>query len=150
MLMLERELEGKIMPIMDQLLADIGSHFVALGLLEGDSGELVWKLAAGNLSDRYKTIAGRVGKGLAGSVIKVGRGMSLHVSELIANRQLHEYPILLAEKLRSAFAVPIMSGNKVQGVLLAGDRVKRIYRQEDKQTVTAMAERVAEILAVRS
>lgn len=147
--MLIRELacEGEMLSVLERLLADIGSDFCAVGLLAEQSGDLVWKLASGNLSDRYKTISSRAGRGLGGSVVKVGRGMTLHVTELIAVRQLHEYPILLAEKLRSAYAVPIQYEGKVLGVLLTGDRVKRIYRPEDKRSATAAGERIAGLLA---
>ena len=72
---------------MDRLLADLGSDLCVLGLLEPGTGELVWKAAAGNLSDRYRRMATRPGKGLNGSVVKVGRGATLHVAELIAKRE---------------------------------------------------------------
>jgi len=135
---------------MDRLLADLGSDLCVLGLLEPGTGELVWKAAAGNLSDRYLRMATRPGKGLNGSVVKVGRGATLHVAELIAKRELHEYPILLAEKLRSAYAAPVMPGDKVRGVLLVGDRVKRIYRPEDRVSISAAAERIAKALGEAS
>ena len=143
----EREQESGIKQEMDRLLAHLESDFCTFGLLHTETGELVWKVAAGNLSDRYRHIANRPGKGVSGSVVKVGRGVSLHVSELIAKRELHEYPILLAEKLRSAYAVPVMLDDKVRGVLLVGDRVKRIYRPEDRQSVTEAGERMAGLVA---
>lgn len=134
---------------LERLLAELGSGFCVLGLLEPETGELRWKAASGNLSDRYRHMATRPGKGLNGSVVKVGRGVTLHVTELIAKRELHEYPILLAEKLRSAYAAPVMEGDKVRGVLLAGDRVKRIYKPEDRAGILAAAERLAKLLAER-
>ncbi len=142
----ERMQEEAIRLEMDRLLADIGSDLCVLGLLEPGTGELVWKTAAGNLSDRYQRMATRPGKGLNGSVVKVGRGATLHVAELIAKRELHEYPILLAEKLRSAYAAPVMPDDKVRGVLLVGDRVKRIYRPDDRESISAAAGRIAKVL----
>lgn len=149
----EREIRGKqhresgIGQEMDRLLSDLGSGFCAFGLLQQGSGELVWEAAVGNLSDRYRRMATRPGKGLNGSVVKVGRGAAFHVAELIAKRELHEYPILLAEKLRSAYAAPVMEGDKVRGVLLVGDRVKRIYRPEDRERIASAVERMAKLLA---
>lgn len=146
---MEREREDAIRRELEGVLADLGSGFCVFGLLDPGSGELVWKAAAGNLSDRYRLMTIRPGRGLNGSVVKVGRGTSLHVAELIARRELHEYPILLAEKLRSAYAAPVMQGGIVHGVLLVGDRVKRIYRPEDRERISAATVRLAELIAAK-
>lgn len=132
-----------------RLKDEIGCDACALGLLAGAERELKWRLASGNGNERYLSIAERVGGGLSGSVVKVGRAMSLQLAELLAARRIHEYPILLAEGMRSAYAVPLVVGRDVVGVLLAGDRRRRIYRAEERSVVAAAAERIAATLAGR-
>jgi signal transduction protein with GAF and PtsI domain len=128
---------------LNALLKELGSDFCALGLLEPESRVLSWRWAAGNVSDRYRSIEDRPGRGFHLSVLKVGRPMTLQVAELISARQVHEYPILLSEKLRSAYAVPLQRDTHLTGVLLVGDRTRRIYRPEDR----GIAERFGAILA---
>ncbi|WP_276357998.1 GAF domain-containing protein [Cohnella caldifontis] len=131
-----------------RLLAEMGSDFCALGLLDPESRILSWKWAAGNVSDRYRSIEDRPGRGFHQSVLKIGRAMTLQVSELIAARQVHEYPILLAEKLRSAYAVPLQQGVKHKGVLLIGDRVRRMYRPDDRNVAGRFGERLMSAVLV--
>jgi len=137
------ERETKLLTEMGRLLEELGSDFCALGLLDPDTRILAWRWAAGNISDQYLAIQDKPGRGFHRSVVKIGRAMSLHVSELISSRQLHDYPILLAEKLRSAYAVPLWNGREVAGVLLVGDRVRRIYRPEDRSRAVRAGERIA-------
>lgn len=142
MLTREREIRTE----MEQVLQDLKSDFSVVGVLVGESRALVWKVAAGNLTERYKQIVNQPGKGLNGAVVKVARGMSLHVSELIMKRELHEYPLMMAEKLRSAYVVPLMNGRQVTGVLLVGNRAKRIFRPEDRARAEAAGKLVAALL----
>lgn len=135
---------------LERVRCEIGSDFCSLGLLEGYDRILIWKLASGNLNDRFLSIAERPGRGLSGSVIKVGRAMQLGMPELVASRQLHEYAILLAENLRSAYAIPLLIGNRVTGVLLVGDRKRRVYRPEERNSMMLAGERITAIIAEMS
>ncbi len=128
-----RAAEQPLMEQLDRLRADLDCDFCALGELEGEERALRWVLASGNANERFRSIAERVGVGIAGSVMKVGRPMSLQWADLLAVRRIHEYPIMLAESLRSAYAVPIVAGAHAEAVLLAGDRHRRIYRPEDRK-----------------
>ncbi|WP_052476097.1 GAF domain-containing protein [Cohnella kolymensis] len=132
---------------LQRLRTQIGSDFCSLGLLEGYDRLLKWKLASGNVNDRFLSIIERPGRGLSGSVVKVGRAMQLNVPELVAARQLHEYAVLLAENLRSAYAIPLFIGNQVTGILLAGDRKRRIYRTEERNQIALAGERITQIVA---
>lgn len=128
-----RAAEKPLMEELDRLRADLGCDFCALGVLEGEERSLRWIMASGNGNERFRTIMERVGAGIAGSVVKIGRPMSLQWTDLLAERRIHEYPIMLAESLRSAYAVPIVLEPNASAVLLAGDRRRRIYRPEDRK-----------------
>lgn len=138
--------EDDLMKEMELLRSELGSDFCSLALVEPDSDELAWKLASGNENDRCLSMRERAGRGFTGTVVKVGRAMPVNVAQLVMTRQLYEYPILAAEKLRSAYAVPLLSGRSVTGVLLIGDRRKRVYRPEERNRASAAGERIAGLL----
>lgn len=139
--------ESTFMLEITQLRGAINSDFCAVALIDVDGFTLKWKYVSGNENEKFSRMSVRPGKGLSGAVVKVGRALSLNVTEIILNRQLHEYPILLAENLRSAYAVPLQDGRKVTGVLLVGDRKKRVYHPEDKNTALLTAERISKLVA---
>lgn len=72
--------------------------------------------------------------------------MTLSMNELVYLRQLQEYPLFLAENLRAAYAVPLGGSIAPSGVLLVGDRKKRIYRTEERRLVAATADRITALL----
>lgn len=128
---------------LERLRTELDCDFCALALLDNNEYPLRWKLASGSQNDRFLAMADKPGRGLSGTVMKVGRAMSLQVADLIRTRELHEYPILISEKLRSAYAVPLMNDGKVNGILLFGDRKKRIYRPEDRASASLGGERIS-------
>jgi nitrogen regulatory protein A len=125
----------------------VNSDFCALALLDADGFTLKWKLASGNENDRYRSMKFQTGRGLSETVVKVGRAVSLNLAEIIYHRKLHEYPIMLAESLRSAYAVPLQDGIQVIGVLLIGDRKKRVYRPEEKKEAVHAGERISKLVS---
>ncbi|TJY41131.1 GAF domain-containing protein [Cohnella pontilimi] len=136
--------------VMEQLRTEIDCDFCCVGLVEGESRSLHWKAASGNEGERYSSISDRPGRGLTGTVVKVGRAMPVNFADLIMSRTLHEYPIMTAERLRSAYAVPLTEGASVMGVLLAGDRWKRVYRPEERNCIKLAAERISRKFAENS
>lgn len=119
------------------------SDFSALACIEKSEGLLRWKYVSGNLNCRYKNIAMRSGRGLAGLVIRHGRSIILDASIPDFNRKLQEEPIMLAEHLQSAIAVPIMMHQETAGVLLVGNRSRITYSFNEIQLVLNIAERFA-------
>ena len=62
--------------------------------------------------------------GLAGRVIKTGRPHFItDVAKVIPEEMLEQYPIILAENLKSLRAVPLLNNDEVIGVVLAGYRI---------------------------
>lgn len=144
--MIEKECREAILARIANVRAATGCDFCALGLTDTVSYELKWPLALGNTSERCFGIAERAGRGLSATMLKIGRAMPLQISELIYSRQLQEYPLLLAEELRSAYAAPLSLRSAPTGVLLAGDRRRRVYRTEERRLIAAAAEEIGELL----
>ena len=81
----------------------------------------------------------RYGKGIAGKVISTGRPMIVEdFPHHISGKPL-EYPIMLAENLVTAFAVPIHFNSLPKGVLLVGKRTNQPFSKSEQATVLEAA-----------
>lgn len=138
----EQESRAAILDSLTMLRDAIGCDFIAVGLKEASSHLLRWPMASGHTSERIESIAEKPGRGLSATVVKIGRAKTLSMSELVYLRELQEYPLFLAENLRAAYAVPLGGSIEPSGVLIVGDRKKRIYRTEERRLVAAAAERI--------
>lgn len=106
----------------ESILSKIAADFVGLAFQNKIGPDVRWHYAAGNRNDKYKKITVRYGKGIAGKVISTGSPITINdFPENIHGKAL-EYPIMLAEKLQYAFAVPIFFKGAPKGVLLVGRR----------------------------
>lgn len=144
--MIEKECSEAILAVMATLREEIGCDFCAIGLADSPAHSLRWPVASGHTNERYMNISERPGRGFSATVLKIGRAMPLSMSELVCSRQLQEYPLLLAENLRSAYAVPLYKGLEPTGVLITGERRKRVYRTEERRLIAAAAAQVAAVL----
>lgn len=113
----------------DKLRDRFQFDFVSMALVQPaeDRFVLTWQYASGNINERYKRIVLHSGKGIAGMVFKTGKPMLIqNVSADIESKDLFNYPIIVAEQLKSLGAIPLWEGCRVKGVLLVG------YRNENR------------------
>ncbi|MFC4323409.1 GAF domain-containing protein [Litchfieldia salsa] len=118
------------------------SDFSALACLYKESFAIQWTYVSGNHNERYKSMQGRPGKGLAGLVIRADRLMILDDSVLDLQTKRLEYPIMLAENLQAAVAVPVKFNGQTRGVLLTGSRTRKIYTEQDINWILQMASKI--------
>ncbi|PAE23688.1 GAF domain-containing protein [Bacillus sp. 7894-2] len=127
----------------EKVLAELECDFVGLALQNTDGPDVKWHYAAGNSNEKYKRITVRYGKGIAGKVISTGRPMYVdNFPDNIAGKAL-EYPIMLAEGLKHAYAVPIHFKGIPKGVLLIGNRSGQPV-SESRQSAAREAARTLE------
>lgn len=119
----------------------IKAHFdfdlVSLALVQSAEKrfELKWTFSIGNKTERFRKIVLQSGKGVAGQVFKTGKPMLIEdVGVEMEQENLFNYPIVIAEGLKSFGAIPLYKYNRVKGVLLAG------YRENGKMTTEKFAE----------
>jgi nitrogen regulatory protein A len=128
-------MDNKISQLLLDLLMNIPCEFAAIAFQVPNGTDVKWKHAEGNLNDKYKRITLRYGKGIAGRVISTGSAVKLDsFPENIIGKDL-EYPIMLAEKLISAYAVPIFLNGAAKGVLLVGRREKQSFQKDEQMSV---------------
>ncbi|MFE8695959.1 GAF domain-containing protein [Cytobacillus sp. FJAT-53684] len=126
----------EIAQVCESIIANISADFVGLALQNSEGPDVRWHYAAGNSNEKYKRISVRYGKGIAGRVISTGSSITINnFPENIHGKAL-EYPIMLAEKLHYAFAVPIFLKGVAKGVLLVGRRTNAPITEGEQNVVT--------------
>ena len=130
----------------DELLIDIGCDFVGYAFQDQSGPNIRWLAAAGNCNDKYKRITVRYGKGIAGRVISTDRPMQINEFPSDILGKALEYPIMLAEKLLYAYAVPIHFNGMAKGVLLVGQRTKKPISEEAQIAVKKAASRFEDLM----
>ena len=125
--------------ICNQLMKRIDADFVGLALQNKVGPDVRWHYASGNLNDKFQRITVRFGKGIAGKIISTSSPMMIiNFPKDIAGK-VTDYPIMLAEKLVSTFAVPLFSNAVPKGVLLVGRRVAHTFNEFEQEQVKEAA-----------
>jgi nitrogen regulatory protein A len=131
---------------LDQLRSVTSSDFSGLAWIEHHDSRIRWLYASGNSNERYKKLALKPGRGLAGLVIKLGRNVIVDAAMQNLERLRQDYSIMLVEQLLSVIAVPITIRFETCGVLLIGERTERFYEKNDLYLITNLADRIALLL----
>ncbi|WP_040206176.1 GAF domain-containing protein [Neobacillus jeddahensis] len=140
-----RELQ-QVIEICDQLKGQVHCDFVGLAIQNEIGPDVRWHYASGNLNDKYKRITVRFGKGIAGKIISSGSPMMMsHFPHDIWGK-VTDYPIALAEKLVSCYAVPLFFNDVPKGVLLVGKREAHTFSEFHQQVAMEAAQSLEEIL----
>lgn len=142
-----QEIQHAVRSLLENLREETGSDFAAIALYDPENKEIRWRIAFGALSERYRGIAIRIGKGIAGDVVSTGRPMIVASFPADVPENPLEYPIMLVEQLVSCYAAPIGDERRVFGVLMVAQRTDRLYQQTDQQTARRTAERIGALYA---
>jgi nitrogen regulatory protein A len=125
-----------ISDFIDRLRLGCSSDYAALALPHKEDGwKFKWCYASGSVNQRYKQMVIRRGKGLPGFALLLGRtlthdqGMAEYEGALM--RMKMECPLMLAEGLQAAAAVPMGASADEIGVLMVGQRKARVYSESD-------------------
>ena len=140
----------KIQQAINQCLQEVrrktDADFAAFACQEPGQAVIRWKYAVGNQNERFRRIVLRSGKGIAGKVLMSGRLMLLENYKPGQYDDPREYPILYAEELQSAMAVPVMMQDRVKGVLLIGYRTPCRIEEKIIDLTKQIADQMAELL----
>ncbi|MFC3883497.1 GAF domain-containing protein [Bacillus songklensis] len=130
----------------DKLLHLVSCDFVGLAFQNKVGPDVRWHYAIGNRNDKYQRIAVRYGKGIAGRVISTGRSIIVDDFPNHIQGKVLEYPIMLAENLVSAYAVPLFCNGIPRGVLLVGRRAKYPFIEKKQLYVDQSAKNLEGIV----
>ncbi|MDO6654447.1 GAF domain-containing protein [Anaerobacillus sp. 1_MG-2023] len=136
-----------ISPEGQRLKRDLSCDVVALALQNRAGLDITWPCVIGHRNEKYKYITVRYGKGIAGKVISSGRQMEItSFPNGILGKSI-DYPIMLAEQLISAYAVPLLCDDSPKGALLIGYRDVHVFTEEEKSRVMEVARGVQSSLS---
>ncbi|MHA0855437.1 GAF domain-containing protein [Paenibacillus sp. CMAA1364] len=126
-LSIQRTLEG--------LKKKLALDFVAVALTDGLYRDIYWRFALGAQSERYKKIAVRMGRGMAGKVLQGNSPLIVTAFPEEVQDEVLEFPIFLVESLTSGVGitikVPLHLDREPYGVLLVGHRSRREFTDND-------------------
>ncbi len=114
-----------------------------LALADGAAGEIRWTVFLGDREAAFKEIRLRAGEGLAGRVVASGEPQTVEnaCSDLAGNPEAH--PILAAEGLCAALAVPLRRVDRTLGALMVAYREPRRFAEEEMVLLSSFANQVA-------
>lgn len=115
------ELPSGIQEMIDGLRLSTSSDFCGLACLNGTM--LRWKYTSGASNERVKRMEMRPGQDLVGTALRTGR-TARSDAQFTGDHIPGRCPLMLAERLVSAIAVPVFQEGSVPGaVLLVGSRL---------------------------
>jgi nitrogen regulatory protein A len=135
-----------VLEVCDQLMKQVGCDFVGLAIQNRVGPDVRWHYAVGHLNDKYKRINVRFGKGIAGKIISTGTPMMMDNFPDQVTGKVTDYPIALAEKLNTCYAVPLFFKGVPKGVLLVGNREAGPFSENDQEWVKESGLALEEIL----
>ncbi|MFX3648231.1 MAG: GAF domain-containing protein [Paenibacillus sp.] len=115
------ELPSGIQEMIDGLRLNTASDFCGLACLNGTM--LRWKYTSGASNERVKRMEMRPGQDLVGTALRTGR-TARSDAQSTGDHTPGRCPLMLAERLVSAIAVPVFQEGSMPGaVLLVGSRL---------------------------
>lgn len=140
------KLQGEILACLHEIRQSTATDFAAVAWTDAREQRIKWQYASGSRNDRYKRIQSTLGKGFIGDVIRSGRPLVLEEFTPRSGDDPQEYPIILAENLKSIICVPITVNAAVTGVLLVGCREARKSDEQMVALVCRAAQRLATMI----
>ncbi len=137
------KLQGEILAILHEIRRITAADFAAVAWTDALEQRIKWQHASGSRNERYKRIQSTLGKGLIGDVFRSGRPLVIEEFSPRSGDDPQEYPILLAENLKSMVCVPVTENAGIVGVLLVGCRETRKFTGKMIELVSNSAQQLA-------
>lgn len=133
-----------IMDDLAQLRELTSSDFIALAPFVDQPAHRRWIYIVGNRSDRCQQMVIKMGQGLAGTALRLGRWVKLDVTNPRVVQERRECPVMLAEQLQTAAVFPLMNRHSsvMKGLLFIGRRSDHRYEEKDIKAILESLERL--------
>lgn len=116
--------------------------FVGFAIQSDDGLEVKWHIATGGSGDIHTKLSATYGRGIAGQVVATESCVEIHDFPNDIQGHVRDYPIMIAERLIYAFAVPVLHNGISNGVLLAANRTNEPLSNEEKAIVMEAAKEI--------
>jgi GAF domain-containing protein/anti-anti-sigma regulatory factor len=137
-----RQIDETLVMVVDKAREMLGVDAAAFATIDDPTGTTSWKAMSGFLTDTYKHTLFAPGKGSAGRAIEARKTLVLEGVGRRPDLPAEEFPILISEGLINTLAVPLMAGERVVGVLIAGYRSEHVITEQEvklAETIGAQA-----------
>lgn len=126
-----------IQEMIDRLRLNTSSDFCGLACLSGTL--LRWKYTSGASNERVQRMEMRPGQDLVGTALRTGR-TTLSDAQSNTDHTPGRCPLMLAERLVCAIAVPVFQSGKLpEAVLLVGNRMSCTFSADMLHEVEQLA-----------
>jgi two-component system phosphate regulon sensor histidine kinase PhoR len=129
----ERSLDENLTLVVEKSRQILGTDTSFIALHDEKKDELRWHISSGLVTERFKRLRVRMGKGLAGKVAQSGKWIV--VEDYFKEIGYDFQGITRDEGLISGIAVPIRIGQTNYGVLFAFNRTKTQFSKTDLDTL---------------
>jgi nitrogen regulatory protein A len=129
------DINSSIQSICENVRKDCHVDFAGIAFEGKKSKKISWYYAAGNRNEKFRRMEVWYGKGIAGRVIATGRPVEIPSFPKHLEGKAVDYPIMLAEQLASARAVPIYREGLPKGAFLIGRRISQPFSEEEQKIV---------------
>jgi PAS domain S-box-containing protein len=129
----ERSIDENLTLVVEKSRQILGTDTSFIALHDEKTDELRWHISSGLVTERFKRLRVRMGKGLAGKVAQSGKWVVVedYFKEIGSDFQ----GITREEGLISGITVPIQIGQTNYGVLFAFNRTKTQFSKTDLDTL---------------
>jgi anti-anti-sigma regulatory factor len=138
-----RQIDETLIMVVDKAREMLGVDIAAFATIDDPTGTTSWKAMSGFLTDTYKHTLFAPGKGSAGRAIEARKTLVLEGIGRSAELPAEEFPILSAEGVINSIAVPLMAGERVVGVLIAGYRSDHIITEQEVKLAETIGSQAA-------
>ena len=115
--------------------------FVGVSLIpKGPNPVMQWGYADGSTNKSYELIRLPASVGALGKVHALRKGIMVNsVEEDIPENELFQYPIVMAEALKSFFAFPLLKGNEIAVIIICGTRFLHALNDHEMSLIQRFA-----------
>lgn len=132
-----RDIDELLQLLVDHTRELLSVDIAAVAVIDNVSGSTTWKAMAGFQTDIFRKVRFDPGKGTAGRAISSRHTVVLEAIGQTPDLPADEFPVHMAEGVTNALGVPLIFGDRVVGVLIAGYRAER--KLSDRQIKAAEA-----------
>jgi GAF domain-containing protein/anti-anti-sigma regulatory factor len=138
-----RDVDQILQLVVDHARELLAVDMAAVAVLDDSAGTTIWKAMSGMRTDTFRKVRFAPGRGTAGRAISARRTVVLEGIGERPDLPAEEFPIHTAEGISNALGVPLISGDRVMGVLIAGYRQGRSLSEQQIRFAETMGAQAA-------
>lgn len=138
-----RQIDDTLVMVVEKAREMLGVDVAAVATVDDSMGTTSWKAMSGFRTDTYKHVLFAPGKGSAGRTIEARKTLVLEDIGQSPELPAEEFPIHVAEGVMNSIATPLMIGERILGVLIVGNRSRRVMTEQDVRLAEAIAAQAA-------